>query len=185
MVMYAIGYPGGEARICEFPDPDDLEAKVRPGEVAVEIERFFAGRLSEDGTAYLPHVPDLAERKTERWVAAKAVRRKRIGQGVLIDDVGLVQTDAGPGRDSLAAIERLAGRALRNPDASILLTLADNSSATLSAAAMLAVADAVAAHEQACRDAADAIRALIEAAEDEAALDAIDITAGYPALPEG
>nr|WP_047168903.1 DUF4376 domain-containing protein [Sphingomonas sp. Y57] len=187
MVMYAIGIPGGEARICEFPVADDLAAKVRPGEVAVEIDGWAEGRLSEDGTAFILHVPGLDELKAARREEAKRVRRKRIGQGITVAGIGAIQTDSGPGRDSLAAIERYASLASRHldddPAWSIDWTLADDSEATLDAAQMMAIGDAASAHEQACRAAANAIFTLIDAAEDEAALAAIDITAGYPPLP--
>lgn len=187
MVMYAIGLPGGEARICEFPVADDLAAKVRPGEVAVEIDGWAEGRLSEDGTAFILHVPGLDELKGALREEAKRVRRKRIGQGITVAGIGAIQTDSGPGRDSLAAIERYASLAARHldddPPWSIDWTPVDNIEVALSAAQMVAVGDAAAAHEQACRTAANAIFALIDAAEDEAALAAIDITAGYPPLP--
>jgi hypothetical protein len=183
MVMYAIGLAGGEARICDFPDPSDLAAKMRPGEWAVPIEAFAEGRMSADGQSFVRHVPDLAELRSARRVLAKNVRHKRIGQGVMVPGVGLVQTDSGPGRDSLAAIERLAGRAMRQAGETFRLKLADNSVAEITAAQMIEVADLVGAHEQACRDACDAILAAIDAAADEAGLDAIDLTAGYPPLP--
>ena len=156
---------------------------MRLGEVAIEIDGFAPGRISLDGSAFEPHVADLAELKAARREEAKRVRRKRIGQGVMAAGIGMVQTDAGPGRDSMAAIERLASRAVRQPAGLFRLKLADNSFAEITSAQMIEIADLVGAHEQACRDACDAILALIEAAG-EAELDAIDITAGYPALPE-
>lgn len=180
-MMYAIGMPGGEARITECA-PDRLAQKLRAGEVAIEIDAFSAGHIAADGGSFVPHVPGLAELKAERRAEAKRIRRKRIGQGVIVAGIGRVQTDSGPGRDSLAAIERLAARAARS-GAVAQLKLADNSVAELSAEQMCAVADIVGDHEQACRDAGDAILSLIEAAGDEATLAAIDLTAGYPALP--
>lgn len=183
-MMYAIGLPGCPARITEC-EPDRLEVKVRAGEVAIKVDAFSAGRISIDGATFEPHVPGLAERTAERREQAKRIRRKRIGQGVIVDGIGRVQTDAGPGRDSMAAIERLAGRAARAAGPwSVDFKLADNSVVPMSAADMLMIAAVVEDHEAACRAACETILALIDAAADEAALDAIDLTAGYPAMAE-
>lgn len=187
MHVMAIGHPGEPARICEFNDMAHLPAKMQPGEVAVEVVSGAEGRISEDGTYFVYHVPDLTELKAARRDQAKRVRRKRIGQGVVLPGFGLVQTDSGPVRDSLGAIARAAARAVRHLDDegwSIEWTLADNSEVSLSAAQMVALGDLADDHEQACRAAARVILSAIDTAADEAALAGIDITAGYPAQPE-
>ena len=63
---------------------------------------------------------------------------------------------------------------------SITWTMLDNSTKTLNAVEMIEVGLAVLAHVDACHNKARAFRTEIEAAADEAALLAIDVTAGWP-----
>lgn len=187
MPTYAIGQPGGPSRICEFNNPRSLELNIKAGEVAIEIAAFAEGRIADDGASFIEHLPDLAERKAERWTEAKRVRRKRMTGGIAFAGVGLIDTRDDAMKPSQLRIEQAAGEAtrafVRGLPYSKLLTLADNSTAEVDAEVMMAIGDAVTAHLQACQDACSAIRLLIDAAEDQAALDAINITAGYPALP--
>lgn len=183
---FAVGWPGEVARLCDIPEAD-LEQALRPGEVMILVDDLLPGSLSADGLSFVPYVPGLADRKAERWEEAKRVRRKRMTGGIDVPGVGRIDTRDDPMKPSQQKIEQAAGEAIRAfvrglPFAKVW-TLADDSPATLDAEQMMAIGDAVVAHVQACQDAGTAIRALIDAAEDEAALADIDITAGYPALP--
>jgi hypothetical protein len=66
------------------------------------------------------------------------------------------------------------------PVAPIDWTMEDNSIVAHDAPALIAMGMAVVAYLDVCQQAGTAIREAIDAAEDQAALDAIDITAGYP-----
>lgn len=189
MFVMAIGLPGGEARICEFNNMADLPQKIRPGEVAVECRTGAVGRISADGTCFVDHVPDLAEIQRDRWQEAKRVRRKRMTSGVMVEGIGVFDTRDDPMKNSQQRIEQGAGEALRAfvrglPFAKEF-TLADDSRVVLTAEQMMAVGDAVVANNQACQEAGNAIRDRIYALGiDAAGVAAVDITEGYPALPQ-
>lgn len=185
-MMYAIGMPGEiNPRFRGSTDPADIPLMMQPGEVAVPWDTPQPGAISADGASFVPAVPCLAECKAVRWEAAKNVRYSMTHGGCDVPGIGRVDTKVMPQKNSPALISAAALSALRAKLAgepwSRTWTLADQSAAVVDADAMLAIGAAVDAHIEACHAAGAAIRALIDAAEDEAALAAIDITAGYPA----
>lgn len=68
-----------------------------------------------------------------------------------------------------------------DPTATIKWKMADGEFVTLDAAALVALGSAIRAHVQACFDNEAALASLISVAADEADLDEIDLTAGWPA----
>lgn len=184
---YVAGVPGEPVRWIETL-PADLDASLLPGEVAARCDRtqLCPGTLT-DAAIFVPATATIGQLRAALWAKAKSQRYMAMMGGCDVPGIGRVQTDTTPQRDSQARIAMEAGRAARAIAAglswSIDFTMADNSVRPTTAADMIAIDDAVAAHVQACRAAGEAIRTLIEAAEDEAALAAIDITAGYPPIP--
>ncbi|WP_347269850.1 DUF4376 domain-containing protein [Rhizorhabdus histidinilytica] len=187
---YVLGRPGERTRIYCEETAALLPHWLREGEVAVRCDRadLKPGMISADGLSFIPDETTIAELRAARWRQAKDIRFMRMTGGCLVPGIGLVDTRNDPISNSqlfVAGAALSASRALAiDPDTdwSKDWTLADNSVVTLSAAQMIALGDAVEAHLQACQDAGTAIRALIDAADDEAALAAIDITAGYPPI---
>ncbi|ABQ68534.1 hypothetical protein Swit_2175 [Rhizorhabdus wittichii RW1] len=186
---YVLGRPGEAVRTYCEETVALLPHWLREGEVAVRLDRadLRPGTISADGSSFIPDDTALEELRSARWSEAKDIRFMRMTGGCLVPGVGVVDTRNDPVSNSQLFV---AGAALSATRAQMTgepwskeWTLADNSVVTLDAAQMIAIGDAVEAHLQACQDAGTAIRALIDAAEDEAALAAIDITAGYPPLP--
>lgn len=122
----------------------------------------------------------IARAQEVRWADAKAYRDQVMAAGCVTPS-GRVDTNA----DSQARISSFATSAMVAQSTgaafSIAFTLQDNSTATLDAAEMLAVLSAMTSFLNACQAAGTAIRVQIDGAVSITALDAIDITSGYPA----
>lgn len=124
----------------------------------------------------------LATRKDAVWARVKGLRESKKAAGLRIASIGRFDTD----KDSRFNIASAAATAqsillmLPIPAWSIDWTLSDNSRVTLTAAKMVTVQRAVVDYVSAVYARAAALRAAINAAPNDAALAAIDITAGWP-----
>jgi hypothetical protein len=124
--------------------------------------------------------PSLDRRKQAAWdaVKAQAARQELCGAPT---PKGRVQIDA-RSQDIIGNLALAATRAQMADAAwSIVYTMADNNNIEHDAGEMIALAEAAMARAAAIHAQEQALRAAIEAAEDEAALEAIDITEGWPA----
>lgn len=123
--------------------------------------------------------PTLAMLKDDKKAAVTALKMSK-QDGIVPTTIGAVQNDDRSkilinGAFNMASMAKAAGQAF-----SVNWTLADNSVADLDADAMIGMALQVGGYIAAVQDRSNALRALIEAAADQAALDAIDLTAGWP-----
>lgn len=123
---------------------------------------------------------DLADARAQVWARAKAYRDQRIGGGCATP-AGRVQTDTvSQGRIGNAALAAFIKKAGGEPFA-VDWTMEDDSIVTLDADGMIAMGFAVMSYVAGCQNAGTAIRVTIDAAASAAAVQAIDIQAGYPA----
>ena len=114
-----------------------------------------------------------------RWTEAKA-HRDHVSTSGCITPLGRVDTDADSQRKIVgAATAALIARTVGQPF-TVNWTMQDNSVVPHDADQMIAMGMAVVAFLGACQDAGTAVRAGFLAAQDNAALAAVDITAGYP-----
>lgn len=178
---FALVRPNG--RVRQFVTALDAEEAAT---MALDGERIIphagkqdTGGICRDGAIVYPD-RTLPERREARWIEARAFRNAR-QEGGCATPLGRVNTDADSQRKIAGAALAAMVAASAGQPLPIQWTMEDNRVVTHDGPAMLAMGMAVTAHLAACQDAGTAIRELIEAAEDQAALDAIDITAGYPA----
>ncbi|KPL67403.1 hypothetical protein SZ64_04355 [Erythrobacter sp. SG61-1L] len=129
-----------------------------------------AFKVDPETGSVVARVPTLEEAKAAKWQQAKRCATKALHNGCETS-FGRVQTSEA----SLAAFERLAAL----PRA-IDWTMADDSIVSLSAEDAALICAEVFAHSDACHAYRQALRSSIEAAEDLAALDLIDINTGWP-----
>ena len=127
-------------------------------------------------------LPSLDTAKAAVWARVKATREaKTDAPGALVaTPFGVVQSDATSQRNitglvTMALIAQGAGAPF-----SAAFTCADNSVVHLSAPQMIGLGVAVGQHVEAVYARARVLRTAIDAAADQAALDAIDIDAGWP-----
>lgn len=124
-------------------------------------------------TAPTPPVPTLAEEKADKK-AALAAKRYAVEAGGITVGQTPVKTD----RETQAILTGARTLAKEDPAYSVNWKT-PGGFVTMDAATIIAVADAVAAHVQACFDNEMNITAQIDAAADVAAVRAIDLEAGW------
>jgi hypothetical protein len=118
--------------------------------------------------------------KLAKWDQVKVQREACIDTGTTVPGIGPFDGNLNSrvninGAVTMTQIALAAGEPLE-----IVWTLADNSVATLDSPTMVTVGVAVGEHVTACHSRAKDLRAEIEAAQDAAALGAIDIAEGWP-----
>lgn len=123
--------------------------------------------------------PPVADRKALLWNDAKVRRDAAIDAGVPVAGIGTFDSDPASranitGAVTMALIAQSAGSPF-----SIGWKLADNSVVTLNAAQMIAAGLAVGQRVAACHAHAQSLGIAINAASSHAALDAIDVSAGW------
>lgn len=133
-----------------------------------------------DGEDFAVAVIPLDDLKAGLWAEAKALRDAAIDAGVDVPGIGRFDSDpASRGNINGAVTMALVAASAGQPFA-IGWKLADNTVTTLSGPQMIAVGVAVGQHVAACHAVAQALGIAIQAADDHAALAAIDIGAGWP-----
>ena len=142
--------------------------------------RIVSTTLSDDGG--MPRwlveseaVP-LAELRAAKLAALAARRWQAETAGITVEGVPVMSD-----RESQGLIVGAALQAVIDPAYTLRWKTAAGAFVALSATELLAVAQAVRAHVQACFDREAALTEAINAAADVAALDAADIGAGWPA----
>lgn len=119
--------------------------------------------------------------KLATWERVKAQRDACIDTGTTVPGVGPFDSNL-TSRININGAVTMAQIALGQGEPfEISWTLADNSVAVLDGPTMIAAGVAVGEHVSACHARAQVLRGEIEAAADRAALDAIDLTQGWPA----
>lgn len=118
--------------------------------------------------------------RPQRWAEVKAKREERLAAGAETP-FGVVQTDV-VSRGYVTGLVTRALIAQVNAEAgfSRTFTTAANASVTLNASQIIALGAMVEEYVNACHERSQAFRDEIEAAEDMAALLAIDIAVGWP-----
>lgn len=151
-----------DAVLAAYPD-GTIEVPLKPG-----------ADFEWTGTEWtLPPKP-LADLKLEK-LAALAAKRWQVETGGIVVGGAAIATD----RDSQSLIDGAYAGALRHPDTIIKFKGVDGW-VTLDAATMIAICDAVFFHVQACFAREEALASVISVAIDQAAIEAIDIDAGWP-----
>lgn len=123
----------------------------------------------------------LAQAKAELWADAKAKRDSLIDAGCNVPGVGRFDTDAASRLNLAGAVLGAVMAARGNQPFSIDWKLADNTVVTLDGTQMQAVGMAVLARISAIHQRAQAVGNAINNAANAAALNAVDIDAGWPA----
>lgn len=129
-----------------------------------------------------PPLPSLADAKLAKWEVVKAIRdaKELADDAVAPTPFGPVQCDDRSklkisGLVQMALIAKSAGQPFSEG-----FTMADNSVVTLTADMAIGMGIATGRFVSSLHERARALRTAIEAAQDHAALDAIDIGAGWP-----
>lgn len=143
-------------------------------DAAALFPRAIAGAFGPIAAWQPPAAPTRAERKAA-LTADVSQKRWEVETGGIVVGGATIMTDRG----SQAMVNGAYAGALRNPD--VLIDFKGASGwVTLDAATMIAIGDAVFAHVQACFTRERALHQAIEAAATHAALDAVDVEAGWP-----
>ena len=179
MIFHAIGKPG---QPVEKYVTNPLVTVLDPLSVIIEVGDLpsIEQMISADGTSVVPYqMPlDLAKEVKSRDAMAY---RNACQEGTCATPLGVVQIDADSQRKiagaALAAlIAKGAGQAF-----SVDWTMTDNSVVTHNADAMIAMGITVTTYIAECQYACTAVKASVSSAIDQATLDGLNITAGYPA----
>ena len=132
-----------------------------------------------DGETFAPYVQPVDDRKADMRAAVNREKMRRQGS--------VAQTPAGPVDCDTDSRNKLNGAVLMAMLAAqagqpfaITWTLADNSNDALDGPGLIGMATAVGRYVAACHAHAQTLKAAIDGAEDHAALDAVDIAAGWP-----
>lgn len=126
-------------------------------------------------------VLSVAERKTEMVESIKSIRDARIAGGTTVQGVGVFDSDDAARLNITGAVVMAQVAIAANQPFSMSWKLADNSLTTLNAQAMVLVGVSVGTHVAACHANAQALAVSVQEAEDNDALDAIDLSEGWPA----
>jgi hypothetical protein len=133
---------------------------------------------------YVPYTPSLAYRQAAKLAAAQAVFDALIAAGFTYGGVrSQIDSDS---QVQLAAMSLMALGSITDPanspwPAGFYWVAADNSHVSMDAPTTYAFGRAVAGYVSACILRLRAIKNMIATAADQPTLDAIDVTAGYPA----
>ncbi len=143
----------------------------------MDVPAGYPERMSWTGSSF---TLDMAKARAPLWDAVKVRRSAEIDAGVTVPGIGDFDGDAASRENVAGATSAaMAAKAAAVPF-SVTWTLRDNSRVVLDADQIIAVHLAGVARIDAIHTHAATLRALIEAAEDEAALEAIDIEEGWP-----
>lgn len=168
------------AQIAMMPLPEGCMGHIFEGEGSIaDFETYLDGAEIK----VRPRTPDLAldlmVAKINKRQAVALARNTHEWSGAATP-LGRMDSDPDSqrkvnGAASMAMIASSAGQPF-----SIDWTMQDNSTVTHDAAAMMAAGVAMGEHVSACHDRAKVLKANIDDAADAAALEAIDIEAGWP-----
>jgi len=123
----------------------------------------------------------LPERKLALVDVIKGIRDAKISGGVTVANVGVFDSDEAARLNITGAVVMAQVALATNVPFLMSWKLADNSLTTLNAQAMVLVGVSVGTHVAACHANAQALAVSVQEAEDHDALDAIDLSEGWPA----
>jgi hypothetical protein len=182
MIAYALCDANGD--VIAFVNAPEAPTAPDGGSILVIDAVPASGRWSASNGALVAYVPSLAQNQASKAQAATAVYASRIAAGFTWSSV-LYQIDPAS-QANISAMGLMALGSVTDPANSpwpsgFYWVAADNSHVAMDAPAMYAFGRAVGAYVSACVLKLRAIKDAIAAAADQATLDAIDVTAGYPA----
>jgi hypothetical protein len=178
MARYAIIENGIVANIAigeGFSPPDDSWHLIPDTSTVAIGDSFDGGAFSK------PAIP-IEQAKADAWAQVKA-RREALTDSpgaTVATPVGVVQSDAKSQQNILGLVQMAVLAQMTQKPFSADFTLADNSVVTINAQKMIGLGVAVGQHVQATYARSRVLRAAIDAAEDDKALSAIDLEAGWP-----
>ncbi|MBB5985938.1 DUF4376 domain-containing protein [Sphingobium lignivorans] len=194
--LFIVDEETGESRSrVEVPSMDFVPHYPTPdGCVLFEFDTALGDpadfRTEKDGDdiVFVPIVADpveaLSAAKLSKRAALNAIRDAKIN-GVCSTDFGLVDMDDSSPRESRRKLHGAVSGAMIalqfGQPFSVTWTMADDQDVTLDAQQTIAMGMAVFAFVDACHRNARDIKSLIDEAPDMAALEAIDISSGWPA----
>jgi hypothetical protein len=156
---------------------EDVQQQVLPGEIYVPVdEGRTGGIMTPTGVYYAPDT--LAQLRDKRWEQAKTYRTLRMANPC-ITQVGTVDIDAASLQKIGGAVTAALIAKMTNQPLVFNWTMHDNSVIPLNADAIITMGQEVAAYINACQAAGTTIRNTIYSSP-ASALNAIDITYGYP-----
>lgn len=120
-------------------------------------------------------------RKLAMVEAIKNIRDAKIAGGVSVAGIGVFDSDEAARLNITGAVVMAQVALATNVPFLMSWKLADNSLTTLNAQAMVLVGVSVGTHVAACHANAQALAVSVQEAEDHDALDAIDLSEGWPA----
>ncbi|CAI2936167.1 DUF4376 domain-containing protein [Aminobacter niigataensis] len=153
--------------------PSELLSDYPEGTIQVPIRPGIDHEFVSGEWAYIP--PSLSDQKAAK-LAAVATQRWEVETGGITVGGAAIATD----RVSQSLINGAYNGAIRHP-ATIIKFKSVDGWVTLDAVTMITIGDAVFFHVQACFAHEEVLATAIDAAPNEAALNAIDINAGWPA----
>jgi hypothetical protein len=176
MTLYAVGLADQPPRIIIDADEDTALAQAQGAEVVVEVGAVGDLKIAANGLSASARTKSLTELKDEKWLAVKALEAVKAAEPVAVSGIGTVDAD----ERSKGFLTGLAATAVFDSGYSISLTLANNSQATVDSTDIQTINAAVTSRVVAVHDHAQTLRASIYAAANTSALNAIDITTGWP-----
>lgn len=126
-------------------------------------------------------VDDLTKAKQVTKQSIVTLRDQHIAQGVTTPS-GRVDTDPVSIRNIMATYQAAVLASVTSNPFSTDWRMSDNTSVTLSAAAVIGMGNAVLAHTKACYENSWTLKASVDAATDLAGVSTIDITSGWPTV---
>jgi hypothetical protein len=151
---------------------DHIEIQCGAGEAYLEHDPVDNSLHQVINGEIVARTPPLVERQAALWELVKSLRDEHIDGGYAGFDTDLV---------SRTNLTGAALGATLDPTLTIQWKMADNSVVTLDASQIVAAAKAVLGFVSACHARSQALGEAIMAATDQATLDAIDVTSGWPA----
>lgn len=174
---YSIGQPGDYILLGPGDSLPEGFTEIEPPAEQEGFRRVFEGGAWAQVEIATPEPELTFEQKVEAKLEALSWRRFEAETGGTVFNDVPIRTD----RETSAIITAAYVSAIENPDFVIPnWKVANGTFMTLDASTIIALANAVRAHVQATFDHEAVLTAQILAAEDEAALDAVDIEAGWP-----
>lgn len=176
--------------VVEQPTWIDIGAlrKVDDGEIVIAVPDGLRPPYAIVGGEVVhaePPEPSITDLREAHWADARRYR-ERCTNGGCVTSWGRVDTDDDSRLKISGAVQMAMLAQMAGDPYSIDWTMSDNSQVTLDAVGMLQMGVSVGEHVKLCHANGTSIRTAIEAAADETALAAIDITAGYPGeVPHG
>ncbi|KTT72611.1 DUF4376 domain-containing protein [Sphingomonas endophytica] len=185
MQMWTITSLDGSAVIAPVVITADESVSPKAGGFPWDAATMRAWRLTArppEGSVFVAGtwVADLAVLRAARWKAVRAAREQAQEAGCA-SPLGRVDTDPASQLKIAGAVQMaMVAQAAGQPFA-IDWTMQDNGNVIHDAVQMIAMGLAVGQHIAACHEVALTRRAAIEAAQDEAAIAAVEVDDGWPA----